>query len=176
MEYPRKPKEDCLRQERLKEMLEYSPETGVFTWKKSSGRVKAGAKAGWTTHNGYLKIAIDKVEYTAHRLAWFYTYNKWPTEDLDHINGERQNNKLSNLREATRSQNLQNKGKQCNNTSGFIGVSYNKSRGKWDARLKVCGKQICLGLFETAEEASKAYETESSKHFKEFKLQRKYDN
>lgn len=168
----RKDKEESLKHERLVELLSYSPDTGIFSWKQSIGRVKKGQEAGWLSWNGYIKIAMDNKDYPSHRLAWFYVYKEWPKEDLDHIDGLRTNNRISNLREATRSQNLQNKRKQRNNASGFIGVSFNKERNKWDARLKAQGKQICLGLFKTAEEAAQAYEEAAANYFGEFKLKR----
>lgn len=168
-------KEESLKHERLLELLEYTPETGIFVWKKTFSNAKQGQEAGWVVWNKYKKIAIDSKEYMAHRLAWFYINKEWPKEDLDHIDGNRQNNTISNLREASRSQNLQNKRKQSNNSSGFIGVSYNKKLNKWDARLCVFGKQICLGLFRTAEEASKAYEDASSKYFGEYKRKECFD-
>jgi hypothetical protein len=165
-------KEGSLSHDRLLELLYYSPDTGIFTWKISCGRVRNEQESGWVNCSGYKKISVDGKTYTAHRLAWFYIYKKWPNGDIDHIDNNRLNNKISNLREATRSQNLQNKKMQSNNTSGYIGVSYDKARDKWDARLKVFGKQICLGLFETAEEASKAYQDKASEYYKEFKFNR----
>ena len=165
-------RENAIKPERLKEVLDYSTETGLFTWKINAGRCIKGRATSYITHNGYKKIKVDKKSYVAHRLAWLYVYNKFPNGDIDHIDGDRLNNKISNLREASRSQNLQNKKMQSNNSSGYIGVSYDKKRNKWDARISVFGKQICLGLFITAEEASRAYEEKALEYFKEFKFNR----
>lgn len=143
-------------QEYLKTRLDYAPETGEFTWRNSrKGDWFNGRLAGYTGISNYRVLSIDRVLYLEHRLAWLYVYGKFPTEMLDHIDGNPSNNKLSNLREATRRQNCINSKIRSNNTSGFKGVS--KSGKKWVARIKDKEKYLYLGLFLTPEEASEVY-------------------
>lgn len=147
-----------LTQSRLKELLHYNPDTGLFTWKVSlSKRVKVGDIAGTVKNPGYLRIRIDGKPYYAHRLAWLYVYGAWPKDQIDHINGERTDNRICNLREATNAENQQNRKKQINNVSGYPGVYWNKSGQKWQARIKINSKTKYLGLFETPEAGHHAY-------------------
>lgn len=136
-------------QERLKELLHYDPETGVFTRKvRTSNDVKVGDIAGSMTADGYIRIRVDGRRYLAHRLAWFHVYGTWPEDQLDHISGVRDDNRISNLREATNTQNCQNhKSPRCNSTSGYLGVSFRKEIGRWHAHITVSGKKIHLGFF-----------------------------
>ncbi|MDD1625982.1 MAG: HNH endonuclease [Methylococcaceae bacterium] len=109
----------------LKEWLYYNCLTGIFIWLKSfNGR--AGGIAGCLNHDGYIHIKINGKSYLAHRLAWFYTYEVWPRNKLDHRDTIRHHNWIDNLREATKKQNNQNVGLKSNNTSGFKGVSRKK--------------------------------------------------
>lgn len=135
--------------------LEYHPVTGLFVWKQTNLK---GKIAGTLRKNGYRIITIDRKGYRAHRLAWFIVNGKFPLFDIDHINGNRDDNRISNLREATRSQNMENlRAAKSNNTSCFLGVSYMKRDGRYMSRIKVYGKQIFLGYFNTAEEAHMIY-------------------
>jgi len=102
-------------------------------------------------------IGINKRLYRAHRLAWFHTYGAWPAGDLDHVNGNRADNRLTNLREASRSENCWNSRKSKNNTSGFKGVFWSVARGKWYAQILVDYRTHNLGYFPTAEAAATAY-------------------
>lgn len=146
-----------LTQERLKELLDYDPETGVFTRKVSlSRRVKVGDIAGSLHPHGYLTLMVDAKSYVAHRLAWFYVYGVWPKE-IDHINRIRNDNRISNLREVSRLENMYNKSKYANNSSGLTGVSWHKATGKWHSSICAKGLQKYLGLFDTPEEAHAAY-------------------
>ena len=158
--------------ERVKELLDYNQATGVFTWKVSKGRVKKGQEAGWITWNNYRKISVDHLTYTAHRLAWFYIHGQWPENDLDHIDGNRLNNSLVNLREASRSENLMNRDKMPRNTSGYKGVSLHRETGKWDARIAAHGKQYYLGIFSTKIDAYNAYCKKEKELFGEFARER----
>lgn len=144
--------------EKLKELLHYDPETGVFIWKVDRrGPAKAGTIAGRIKDNGYRDISVYSKRYQAHRLAWLYVYGVWPKEQLDHINGLPDDNRISNLREATNAENNQNIGKYSNNTSGYIGVDRQHKTNKWRARIQVDRVPTCLGLFDTPEEAYAAY-------------------
>lgn len=144
-------------QERLKELLHYDPETGVFTWRiRTSNRVKVGDVAGSAAAYGYLEIGIDGVTAKSHRLAFLYMTGEWPEHDVDHINGIRTDNRWANLRTATRSQNLQNlRAAKSNSKTGLLGVSpYN---GTFRASIKHNGKQITLGRFSCPHAAHAAY-------------------
>jgi hypothetical protein len=146
-----------LTQERLKELLQYDPNTGVFTWlKPTSNRVKVGSIAT-TNSRGYIIIGIDSVRYFAHRLAWLYMTGSMPKDVIDHIDGNPSNNRINNLREATQQQNLHNLRKSVKNTSGYKGVHFHKGTSKWRAVVTVDNKPKHLGLYLTPEEANIAY-------------------
>lgn len=149
-------------QKELKELLHYDPETGIFTWLVTPykyGRVKIGDSAGSNDAYGYRRIKIKRRSYKSHRLAWLYVYGHFPPNALDHINVLKDDNRISNLRLATNSENQMNRGKPSNNTSGFKGVSWHKRRKKWDAYGQLNGKNKHLGAFDTAEAASVAYKS-----------------
>jgi hypothetical protein len=143
--------------ERLREALTYDSVTGVFTWiKPPSWRVKIGDVAGSLASIGYVYIKLDNYKYLAHRLAWFYVHGIWPVDQIDHINGDRANNKIINLRSVSRSVNLQNQRQaRSHNSTGFLGVS--PHRKKFAARIGVDGKYTYLGSFNTPELAHAAY-------------------
>jgi hypothetical protein len=142
----------------LKELLQYNPETGVFTWINKMGRrVKAGAKAGCLTKRGYVQIRINFKSYAAHRLAWLYIHESFPSMSIDHIDGDKTNNAIKNLRLATIAENCQNL-KKSRGKTGFLGVTKDSVRGnRWKASIKLNGKQKHLGWFKTPEEAHQAY-------------------
>ena len=146
-------------QVRLKELLHYDPETGLFTWLVSRRGGAAGSKAGYKRPDGYICIGMEKLRYHAGRLAWLYVHGRWPEVEIDHINGIPGDNRIENLREATRLENSQNIRLSMKNTSGFPGVSYRKKCKfrKWRAQIRVNTKKIELGNFSTAEEAGMAY-------------------
>ncbi len=143
---------------RLKELLHYDPESGIFTWIKSNSNTSpVGTIAGRGINpEGYRQIQIDGHSFKAHRLAWFYVYGKWP-EQIDHLNGVRDDNRIINLRDATPQINSQNqRGAIKNNKSGFLGVFPHKNGG-FVAKIKVDKKNKYLGRFATAEEAHAVY-------------------
>lgn len=143
---------------RLLEVLSYDKETGKFHWlKRISIRIMAGDEAGSATPSGYVEIGIDGENYQAHRLAWFYVKGEWPKLQIDHKDTDRKNNRWPNLREATHGQNVHNSGPRKNNKSGFKGVSFNKERKLWQARIMSERKLHLLGHFETPQEAHAAY-------------------
>lgn len=142
--------------ERLHELLNYDPKTGFFTWAKVRRRCRLGDVVGCQMKHGYIGIRLDNVLYLAHRLVWLYVYNRWPTDQIDHIDSNRANNKLSNLREVSNLENAQNiRGPKAKNKSGFLGVR--KENSKWLAEIRVNYKLIRIGLFATPEEAHEAY-------------------
>jgi hypothetical protein len=152
--------------DRLKEVVSYDPETGIFTWREGTpiNLALRGAVAGGpqTTH-GYWRIGVDGRRYPAHRLAWLYVTGNWPQYGIDHIDGNRLNNKFSNLRDATAKTNNQNQRKpRSDNTTGFLGVSAYKD--KFFAYIKIGRKVKNLGVFRTAEEAHTAYVAAKREH------------
>ncbi len=136
-----------LTQKRLKELLHYSPDTGVFTWLVTRGRyTKTGSVAGGWNGTGYRIISIDGKRYLAHRLAFMYIKGSFPKDQTDHINKVRHDNKWSNLRESTQRQNHENR----RNNNKFIGVKWHKWGGLWEVTSpRVSGKQIWIGMFKT---------------------------
>lgn len=154
--------------ERLREVLSYDPESGIFRWKKSRRNVNTGKVAGTPCSGGYISIGVDQKYYKAHRLAWLYVHGVWPAELIDHINGDTSNNRISNLREATFSQNLVNRGPNTKNKTGFKGVFHNKDTGRFIACAAVNKKQKTIGSYATAEEASAAYREFVTKWHGEF--------
>lgn len=143
--------------ERVREVLSYDPETGVFVWKQSRGKAKAGSVAGSKNSDGYLLIGLDREHPSAHRLAWLYVYGEWPTGHLDHIDCNKTNNAIGNLRIADGAQNATNKKINATNTSGFKGVHFNLHAGRWRSILKSRGTSYFLGYFDTPEAAHAAY-------------------
>ena len=142
-----------MNQEVIKFLFEYNPETGIFVWKHNK------KIAGNKTSNGYWKITFLKKQYKAHRLVWIYMYGNIPEGyEIDHINRIRNDNRLSNLRLATRKQNCNNRNKRIDNTSGYPGVYWDKDKKKWRAQCQIDGKVVRLGRFNNAHEAHEAYE------------------
>ena len=127
-----------LTQERLKELLHYDPDTGLFTnLIQRSSRAKKGIVAGYEDTEGYIKIEIYGKPYLAHRLVWFYMYGSFPEIFLDHKNEIKNDNRIANLRLATNQENRHNISNQrTNNTSGFIGVAWNKENKKWRSQIQ----------------------------------------
>lgn len=157
-----------LTQEILKKYVLYNKNTGIFFWLKPGNlRAKVGQIAGKET-TGYISIYIDKISYPVHRLAWLYVHGSLPEKCIDHINGDKKDNRICNLRLATPQQNAFNKGKKSNNTSGYKGVYLNKRRNMWVAQARINKKNFYLGAFKTPEEASVAYRKFSKKNHGEF--------
>lgn len=154
--------------ERAKELLDYDPETGVFRWKVSKGRVKAGDVAGRVNNTGYIQIRVDRNLYQAHRIAWLLTRDEWPNLQIDHINGDRADNRICNLRQATKAQNAQNTSKRAHNTSGFKGVSWCRRHAKWHAQLQKNKRRVYLGRFRCPTAAHIAYCKAAKEHFGEY--------
>ena len=143
--------------EKLRELLHYSPETGIFTWKvRTSNRVKVGDVAGSQSGDGYLSIRVCSQHFKSHRLAWLYVYGVWPEDQIDHANRVRTDNRIANLRDVSRKQNMQNASKRSDNTSGHPGAYWDKHTSKWQAKIKHNQEQINLGYFATLEEAVSA--------------------
>lgn len=153
-------REKALSHEYLTKVLEYEPESGVFIWKvRVSQAVKPGDIAGSVNKNGYLFIKVGKYIYRAHRLAWFYFYGQWPpieSYQIDHIDGNRLNNSIKNLRLASNAKNARNHRLYSHNTSGVTGVSFAEANNKWKATIRYNGHNIHLGYYTSFEDAVKA--------------------
>lgn len=154
----------------VKDRLEYSPETGVFRWRRGGPHVSAGMVAGAKSSKGYIRVKFNSFPYPAHRLAWLYVYGEWPAAQIDHIDGDKSNNRISNLRLATPAQNSWNQAKRKNNTSGYKGVRWNSSnpRKSWLAAIGHQNRKISLGRYSTKEEAHHAYCVAAQKFHGEF--------
>ena len=140
------------------ECLQYEPSTGEFFWRESPRpNVLRGATAGSVRNGGYRRIFLAGRSYLAHRLAWFVVHGEWPSGPLDHINGNKSDNRIGNLRPCSLSENQANRTAPVTNTSGVKGVSWAKRKGKWIAKIQFGGKQTHLGYFQTIEAASAAY-------------------
>lgn len=154
---------------RLREVLQYDPDTGVFVWLVStSNRVKVGAVAGRIRSDGSVRIGFDGRLYLAHRLAWFSVHGCWPSAELDHLNRNPEDNRLCNLREATKTQNMWNTKRRCDNSTGFKGVIWSKQKRKFQARITINGEPRHLGFFDDPSRAHAAYVSAAQRHFGEF--------
>jgi len=161
----------------LRRHLKYDPETGEFSWirryRNENGRSANALVLGVplknvSPSNGYVRIGFRGTRYLAHRLAWFYVHGRFPRFCIDHVNGDRADNRICNLREATRSQNLWNVPLKAANTSGYKGVSWDRTRNKFQAKVTVHGKQIHLGRFDSAAEAYQVYCAAAKKYHGDF--------
>ena len=153
-----------LSQDLLHELFDYK-DSQLF-WKQAK-RGRNLSKPAGSICNGYVRIRINEKQYLAHRLVFLMHHGHLPQE-IDHIDGNQSNNAIENLRPATHSQNLCNRGKQKNNTSGFKGVSWHKNKGRWIGRIRINGKLNHLGYFDTAEQAHEAYCQAAKQHHNEF--------
>lgn len=141
-------------QEILKELLNYSPETGDFSWRVRRGSAGVGKIAGRINNDGYIGIGINDKKYQAHRLVFLYMEGKFPDKETDHINKDRKDNRWANLRHATRRQNARNRSLPSTNKSGKIGVFYRKDIGKWVAFISSNeNKYITLGKYKSFQAA-----------------------
>lgn len=135
--------------DRVRASVSYDAETGVFRRLTSAGRRKAGDIAGYVKSDGYRLISIDSRWHYAHRLAWLLTHGHLPDGEIDHINGSRDDNRLANLRECSRSQNMMNVSRR--------GCHWHKKRQRWQAMIRVAGKRKYLGSFLSESEARATY-------------------
>jgi len=160
-----------LTQERLKELLDYDPETGIFTWRVTRGKARKGSPAGWRRTDNwgkvYISVKVDDRVYLTHRLAFLWMEGSVPEADTDHEDGDGTNNRWSNLKRVSHQQNQRNQKRSSINTSGVTGVIWNKGSQKWQAQIKVDGRSNYLGLFISKDDAiaaRKAAEPEYNFH------------
>ena len=154
---------------RLKELLAYDPETGIFT-KRSvrCGPGRVGDEVGVVRPDGYIGIGVDGRRYLAHRLAWLYVNGEWPAQLIDHKDCLRSNNRITNLREATQSQNLANRGAPKSNKSGEKGICWDAQRQRWSVRVCFQRKNLYVGRFVELADAVAARDAEAARRFGEF--------
>lgn len=153
-----------LTHDRLKSVINYTPETGLFTWAINTKRVRKGFIAGHIHSSGYVRIAIDGNIYRANRLAWFYMTGSFPSKHVDHKNRVRSDNRWENLRLASAYQNCCNSSITSKNTSGVKGVHWNKQKNKWAVQITVKGKKLFIGAFEDLEFAQLAIDAAREKY------------
>jgi HNH endonuclease/AP2 domain len=157
---------------RLRQLLSYNPDTGLFTRlitrPGTAGKARAGSVAGTTQSAGYIQICIDGEKYLAHRLAFLYMRGSFPRGNVDHANHAPNDNRFGNLRSGSQSQNCANSRLPCTSTTGKKGVYYRPDYGNWLAMICKDGKKIYLGLFDSAEAAQQAYLKAARRLFGEF--------
>jgi hypothetical protein len=153
----------AISKEDVEALLHYKKEDGTFVWKSRHGSRKANSHAGYLEDGGYLVIKIHGRQYKAHRLAWLLEYGTFPLNSIDHVNGNKVDNRICNLKDVSHSTNILNQSKpRIDNKSGFLGVSPNGSG--WRAELKVGGKKRNFGTYPTPEQAHAAYMAAKRKH------------
>lgn len=152
---------------RLRQLFTVNPD-GLLIWRVAHGSVKVGDEAGRATPRGYRRVSVANKEYQVHRIVFAMTHGRWPTDQIDHINGVKNDNRPCNLREATNTQNKINIPVQANNKVGMKGVCRHSRGRKYMAQITIDGKHKYLGLFQTAEAASAAYQAAATKHYGEF--------
>ena len=166
-----------MNQEILHELMRLDSPTGLLYWReRPSNRVDMSKPAGCINPGtGYRQIQLKSTVYLSHRLVWLYIHGCWPTNQIDHINGVRDDNRLENLRDVTRQENQRNRAKSTNNTSGHTGVYWNKAADKWHSRIKIDGKYNNLGLYADLQDAidvRKAAEKQYGFHTNHGRVQR----
>ncbi|MBJ2270469.1 HNH endonuclease [Pseudomonas sp. MF6772] len=155
--------QNTLTADRVRELLNYCPETGIFTRKiRTAQRHKASSRADFLVTSGsspgYHRVSVDSKRYQAHRVAWLYVHGVWPAEQIDHINGVRSDNRIANLRVADYTLNMENqRSAYRNNRSGLLGAIWDQQSSKWRGQIVVEKKKIHLGSFSTAQDAHAAY-------------------
>lgn len=155
-----------LLQKDLQSILDYDPLTGVVKWKTVRSNMVKNSIAGSTNNRGYKQISLNSKTYFLHRVIWVLMFGNIPKGFyIDHINGNKTDNRLENLRLATNSQNQQNRPAPKNSSSGYRGVTWHKQAQKWMARICYNKQRKTIGLFDTAENAYKAYKDEAKKLF-----------
>ena len=156
-------------QKEVLELLHYDPETGFLYWKESkNNRVKVGDRAGSLTEDGYWKVMISRKKYYAHRLIWLIIHGVFPMGQIDHINGDKLDNKIKNLRDSTIGQNQANKFKRSGCSSQYKGVYFVKESNKWSSYISFKRKRTYLGTFDSEKEAALCYNKAALEVYKEY--------
>lgn len=158
-------------QTRLRELLNYDPDTGIFIWKESRGGRQPGTVAGHLDYKGYVRLSVDHVLYRAHRLAWVYVYGVDPSDQIDHINGCRSDNRICNLRDVPNKKNAENQKLRKTNKSGHRGISWSKVVNKWQAGVCHYGEITHVGYFDVLDDAIAAVKTARDQLFTHHKTE-----
>lgn len=168
-----------LSQAEVKARIRYNSKTGEVWWRRKKedshyargwNKKFAGKKAGRVSFMGYWDVSIDNVRYRHHQLAWVYVTGKWPKDQIDHINGNKLDNRFCNLREASAAQNGWNVRTNWN-SSGLKGAHWNRNTGKYLAQIKVNGVRYSMGYHDTAKQAHQAYVAKAKELHGEFLAQ-----
>jgi hypothetical protein len=164
---------EVLTQARLRQLLSYSPESGLIVWRRRSNNSQfnshfAGKIAGTKQSAGYIQIGIDGKKYLAHRLVFLYIRGSFPRGNVDHVNHIPSDNRFENLRSGSQSQNRANSRQPCTNTSGKKGVYYRRDYGNWFAQIHKDGKTIYLGIHDSIDQAAAAYAAAAKQIFGDF--------
>ena len=153
-------------QDTVKKLFYYDAESGMLIWRNGNGRnVKPWQEVKSKNGSGYYAVKINNKSYTAHRIAWLYTYGQFPTEDIDHKNRNRNDNHLCNLRQVSRTDNCQNISAPSHNKSGHIGVSWIKSHNAWTVYIKVNKKNKWLGYYKNLADAVAARKAGEDRYY-----------
>jgi HNH endonuclease len=152
----------------LRRLVTYDPATGVFRWRARRPHCRPGDLAGGFDKDGYWRVGIFGKRWLAHHLAWLYVHGELPTSEPDHINMERADNRIANLRLGSRRDNIANSGLRITNSSGFKGVYWCTQRNKWKVRIRDGDKQKFLGFFDDIEQAGAAYAVAARQMYGDF--------
>jgi len=147
---------DLITQNRLKDLLTYDPDTGVFIRNAKFRNLPKGGAVGCVGAGGYMQCSLDGRMYKMHRLAWLYIYGRWPNDQIDHINHNVTDNRIRNLREVSCAENHQNRARRTKNSSGYLGVGWHKRDKRWQAHIEVNGKRHHLGYYSDLDAAMSA--------------------
>jgi hypothetical protein len=154
--------------ERLRHLFSYDPQTGIVSRNHGRGGELAGARVGTKNSHGHLICRVDYRTCYVHRIAWALYHGEEPPELIDHINGDGVDNRIANLRAATNSENRVNARPNTGSHSGLRGAHWSKSEGRWRSSIRVNGRYVHLGWFETKEDAAEAYAIAAERYFGEF--------
>lgn len=146
----------ALTQDRLKNLLHYDPDTGVFTRRNKFRNLPAGSIVGCVGAGGYMQCSLNGKMYKMHRLAWLYVHGKWPDDQIDHINHVVTDNRICNLREVSCAENHQNRARRTKNSSGYLGVGWHKRDKCWQAHIEINGTRHHLGYYKHLPDAVEA--------------------
>jgi len=163
-------KQAFLNQELLKELVDYNPDTGVFAWKKIRRGVSCNKKVGTVKPNGYIVVLINRKLYRLHRLAWLYMTGKWPDNEIDHINGNRADNRFCNIRQATKAENNWNKKVRKDSTTGIKNVLYYPNYQTYYVKITANNVSHSFGPFKTKDEAASVAKEKRIEIHKNFHL------
>lgn len=152
--------------ERVRELFDYRDDGELIRRTTVRFIARRGTVAGTLSSGGYKRVCVDGLAYGVHQVIWLWHHGVWPADEIDHVNCLRADNRIGNLREATKSQNARNTRRPCTATGPYKGVTF--AHGRWQAQIGCDGKNLYLGLFDTAEEAHEAYRVAAVHHFGDF--------